>query len=87
MYILGLRCIKCAIPPSPYGLMRVSARGCDDRVMCGVGVLVGKCVSACVSLRLLQVSMSACASAQAPVSFPFALLCNSLTLCVAMCMH
>jgi hypothetical protein len=49
------------------------------------GVLVGKCVSVCVTLRLLHVSMSAWASAQEPASFPLALLCDRLTtvvLCV-----
>jgi hypothetical protein len=44
---IGVAVYKGCCPPSPYGLMRVSARGCDERVMWGIGVCLWASVCLC----------------------------------------
>jgi hypothetical protein len=74
---------KVCCPHSPYGLMCMCLHVSVMNVSCGV--LVGKCVPVCVTLRLLHVSMSAWASAQEPAAFPLALMCDSSTCSVLLC--
>jgi hypothetical protein len=85
-YIKVTVCKVCC-PPSPYGLMCMCLCLHEGVMNGSCGVLVGKSVSVCVTLRRLHVFMSAWASAQEPASFPLALLCDSFTYCVGMCMH